>query len=102
MNHHPIPVVQSNGPCVVDVVPFRNSNGAGVASVHIGCGPLLVKAILYKGERGFFLGMPGRKNEEDNKWFNYAEIQDYSVKKQLLDLAVQEFRGREREMMSIN
>ncbi|MCA9791782.1 MAG: hypothetical protein KC910_08300 [Candidatus Eremiobacteraeota bacterium] len=88
-------------PEILKVTPFSNTGeGSGVAAVSIGYGPFRIRAKLYKNENGYFLGMPGRKLDDDKGYFKYADIFDPTMKKELEQAAIQAFEQHGRQLVA--
>lgn len=62
-------------PIITRLVPFQNP-GSAVAAVDVCFGPIMIKARLCKGQNGYFLSWPAKKNENSGKWFDDISIAD--------------------------
>ena len=80
-------------PTIMRVTPFPDNEGAGLAAVTLGYGPVVIRAKLAKNKKGdMFLMMPARKNSEE-KWFDQAYITDTGLVKEFENLAIQQYRS---------
>ncbi|MFN8610093.1 MAG: hypothetical protein U0931_21300 [Vulcanimicrobiota bacterium] len=79
-------------PQVVRVTPFANIQGSNtVAGVLLRYGPVFIRAFLVnKNEGGFFLSMPGKKNEKGD-WWESAYFCDRTLGETFSALAAAEY-----------
>ncbi|MGE0493372.1 MAG: hypothetical protein AB7S38_29460 [Vulcanimicrobiota bacterium] len=88
-------------PQILKITPFsKDGEGSGVAAVSIGYGPFRIRAKLYKNDNGYFLGMPGRKLDDDRGYFKYADIFDPTMKQQLEQAAIEAFEKLGRQLVA--
>lgn len=79
---------KTHQPIVHSVTPFPSGEGKGLASVVLHYGPVVIRAKLYQGEHGMFLGLPSRKNEKTQSWWQSTYFSDRSLLEEFEKLAV--------------
>lgn len=77
-------------PRILNLTPFK-SEGATIASVQLGFGPMTVSAKLVKGIKGLFLSLPSRYSEQSEKWYEQVSILDYNLKNEAEKLAIAQY-----------
>lgn len=83
-------------PNILRVIPFTDNtyeNSKALAGVSLGYGPIVIRAKLIQGERGPFLSMPARKNEEKGQWFDNVYFQDRTLYDMFEKLAVAQYNA---------
>jgi hypothetical protein len=82
-------------PKVIRLVPFHSEGGA-LAAVDIAFGPISVNTKLYKTASGYFLSLPSRKSEAQDKWYEQVSVNDPFLLKMAETRAVSEFERLSR------
>jgi hypothetical protein len=82
-------------PTIIRLTPFQKEGGA-LAAVDIAFGPIAVSAKLYKSESGFFLSLPSRHSERNDKWYPQVTISDLALKMRAQLKAVEEYERLSR------
>ncbi len=88
-------------PIITRLTPFQNP-GTAVAGVDVCFGPIMIRAKLCKGQNGFFLSWPAKKNENSGKWFDEIAIADPVLRLKAQDAALREYqRQAEGELAEV-
>lgn len=86
-------------PLISRMTLFPNEGGA-LASVDVNFGPIMVRARLYRNQRGYFLSWPSRKGgDQIEKWFEQVAIGDRNLKKRAEDEAVKQYHKLSSEQL---
>lgn len=78
-------------PKIVRLTPF-NGDGGALAAVQVAFGPIHVRTRLFKGASGgYFLSMPSRHSEANDKWYEQVVISDPGLLLKAQSNAVSEY-----------
>ena len=71
-----------------------------VAGVMMRYGPFIVRAKLLQGDRGLFLRMPARKNENTGDYWEHVIITDRTLQEEFESLAIRAYYAEVGEVVT--
>ena len=82
-------------PHILKITPFKG-DGSAVAAVQVLFGPVKINTRLVRTGESYFLGMPGRYSEEEQKWFNSCEVTDRRLLQVATELACKAYQKADK------
>ena len=89
-------------PKVVRLFRFENEGGA-LAAVDMAFGPIIVSTKLVQGTRGYFLSLPSRHSQNNDRWYEQVAIADPALREKARLKAVSEYERlcREKDLVAV-